>query len=357
VYGREIGGLYQIVNSLKVQLRQTPGVTFVNDDWGIQTKKLLVSVNQDRALRAGVTNEDVATSLQASLSGIELTQYRENDDLIPITMRSNSAERQDIGKLDNINVFSSSGEAVPLKQVADITLGWQNAIIKRRDRDKAITVQALLLPGVTATEVGTGFFPWLAEQADEWDEGFSYELGGESETSGDANEAIAAKLPVSGMLIVLLLVAQFNSVRKPLIILSTIPLGLIGITVGLLAARTVFGFFTLLGLISLSGIIINNAIVLIDRIKIESEDNGLPINQAIIEACQQRLRPILLTTATTIGGMLPLWISHDPMFETMAVSIIFGLLFATMLTLAVVPVLYSIFFRVDFKSFEYQAKS
>ena len=355
VYGKEIDELYKIINPIKEKLRQTPGVLLVNDDWGIQTKKLLVQVDQDRARRAGVTNQDVATSLQSSLSGIELTQYRENNDLIPITMRTNAAERQDIGKLDNITVFSGSGDAVPLKQVADITLGWQNAIIKRRDRDKAITVQALLTPGFTATQAGADFFPWLSDYASSWRNGYSYELGGESETSGDANEAIAVKLPISGMLIVLLLVAQFNSIRKPLIILSAIPLGLIGITIGLLVARSVFGFFTILGLISLSGIIINNAIVLIDRIKIESEENGLPIDQAIIQACQQRLRPILLTTATTVGGMLPLWISHDPMFETMAVSIIFGLMFATLLTLAVVPVLYSIFFRISFKSFEYQA--
>ncbi len=354
VYGKDIDQLYDIVNVLKDQLRQTVGVLFVNDDWGIQTKKLLVEIDQDRARRAGVTNQDVATSLQSSLSGIELTQYRENDDLIPITMRTSSAERQDIGKLDNITVYSNTGEAVPLKQVADIQLDWQNGIIKRRDRDKAITVQALLLPGVTATEVGSEFFPWLQDHAQNWEHGYSYELGGESETSGDANEAIAAKLPISGMLIVLLLVAQFNSVRKPLIILATIPLGLIGITIGLLVARSVFGFFTILGLISLSGIIINNAIVLIDRIKIEMEENGLTADHAIIQACQQRLRPILLTTATTVGGMLPLWISHDPMFETMAVSIIFGLLFATLLTLAVVPVLYSTFFRVSFKDYQYQ---
>ena len=355
VYGKEIEQLYQIITTIKQQLRQTPGISLVNDDWGIQTKKLLVQVNQDRARRAGVTNQDVATSLQSSLSGIELTQYREGNDLIPITMRTSSAERQDIGKLDNITVFSATGDAVPLKQVADITLGWQNAIIKRRDRDKAITAQAILIPGYTATDVGKEFFPWLSQYASSWQNGYSYELGGESETSGDANEAIAAKLPISGMLIVLLLVAQFNSMRKPLIILSTIPLGLIGITIGLLVARSVFGFFTILGLISLSGIIINNAIVLIDRIKIESEDNGIAIDRAIIEACQQRLRPILLTTATTVGGMLPLWISHDPMFETMAVSIIFGLMFATLLTLAVVPVLYSIFFRVSYKTFEYKA--
>ena len=354
VYGKKIDEIYKIVNGIKDQLRATTGVSFVNDDWGIQTKKLLVDVDQDRSRRAGVTNQDVATSLQASLSGIELTQYRENDDSIPITMRTKSAQRQDIGKLDNVTVYSSSGESVPLKQVADITLGWQNGIIKRYDSDKAITIQALLAPGFTATQVGAEFFPWLAEYSASWKNGYTYELGGESETSGDANEAIAAKLPLSGMLIVLLLVAQFNSVRKPLIILATIPLGLIGITIGLLVAQSIFGFFTILGLISLSGIIINNAIVLIDRIQLEMDKNGLPANHAIVQACQQRLRPILLTTCTTVGGMLPLWISHDPMFETMAVSIIFGLLFATLLTLGVVPVLYSIFFGVSFNNYAHQ---
>ena len=179
--------------------------------------------------------------------------------------------------------------------------------------------------------------------------GYSYELGGETEESDGANEAIADKLGISGMLILLLLVAQFNSIRKTAIILLTIPLGMIGVTVGLLAANTVFGFFTILGIISLTGIIINNAIVLIDRINIERDKNGLFASDAVIEACQQRLRPILLTTLTTVGGMLPLWISHDPMFETMAVTIIFGLLFATALTLIIVPVLYSLFFRVKYE--------
>ena len=122
----------------------------------------------------------------------------------------------------------------------------------------------------------------------------------------------------------------------------------IGVAFGLLLSNVVFGFFTILGLISLAGIIINNAIVLIDRIDIELTQNGRTPPDAVIEACQQRLRPILLTTCTTVGGMLPLWFSHDPMFETMAVSIIFGLLFATLLTLIIVPVLYSIFFRVSY---------
>ena len=155
------------------------------------------------------------------------------------------------------------------------------------------------------------------------------------------------------MIIVLLLVGQFNSIRRPAIILLTIPLGLIGVVSGLLITELYLGFMTFLGIISLAGIVINNAIVLLDRIRIEIEDNGLEPARAIIASAQQRLRPILLTTCTTIGGLLPLWLGGGPMWEPMAVAIIFGLLFATVLTLGVVPVLYAIFFRVSFRGFRY----
>ena len=157
-----------------------------------------------------------------------------------------------------------------------------------------------------------------------------------------------AKVPIAGLIILLLLVGQFNSFRRPAIILLTIPLGVIGVIFGLFVARSYFGFMTLLGIISLSGIVINNAIVLLDRIKIEIEENGLEPSNAVIEAAQKRLRPILLTTATTVGGLLPLWFGGGPMWEPMAIAIIFGLLFATMLTLGVVPVLYSLFFGVKY---------
>ncbi len=351
VSGTEFNGLYEITSALKDKLLATTGVMDVEDDWGPRSKKLIIDVNQERARRAGVTSEDVAISLQAGLSGLNLTEYREQDKSIPITLRSIAADRQDLGKLDGMTIYSqTTGTTVPLKQVADFNIAWQYGIIKRRDRDRTLTVNAQLLPGVTATEINKQFNPWLEEYAKTWPYGYSYELGGEAESSGDANQSIVEKLPISAMIIVLLLVAQFNSIRKPFIILTTIPLGIIGVTIGLLVANSVFGFFTILGIISLSGIIINNAIVLIDRIQIELE-NGKTPPDAIISATHQRLRPILLTTATTIGGMLPLWISHDPMFETMAVSIIFGLAFATLLTLVLVPVLLSLFYRVNFKTY------
>ena len=160
-------------------------------------------------------------------------------------------------------------------------------------------------------------------------------------------------MPIGFLIIVLLLVAQFNSLRRPLIILFTIPLGVIGVMFGLLVVRSYFGFMTLLGVISLAGIVINNAIVLIDRIRIEIEENGLSPHRAVIESAQRRLRPILLTTATTIGGLIPLYLGGGPMCEPMAVAIMWGLVFATALTLGVVPVLYALFFRLSFREFRY----
>ena len=349
--GPDADELFRLSASLKDHLYSLPNVVAVNDNWGPQVKKLLVRVDQDRAQRAGVTSEDVALSLEASLSGTQLTEYREGDDVIPVTMRSEAADRQNLAKLDGISIYSSnSGKQVSLKQVADVEVAWQPGLIKRRDRLPAMTVNVQLAPDVTATEVNQTLLPWLDEQAKTWPRGFFYQQGGEAEAMGDAQASIAEQLPVAALIIILLLVAQFNSIRRMAIIIMTIPLGLVGVSAGLIIGNSVFGFFTILGIVALSGIIINNAIVLLDRIKIEIEQNGRDPQEAVFEACQQRLRPIFLTTATTIGGMLPLWLSHDPMFETMAISIIFGLAFATVLTLVFVPVMYSLLFRVNFKA-------
>ena len=349
VLGKDIQKLYEITGTIKNKLLETSGVADVVDDWGLQTKKLKVTVDQSRARRAGVTSEDVAVSLQAGLSGIELTEYREGDELIPITLRSVSADREDLAKLDGMTIYSkTTGNSVPLKQVADVTIEWQPPVIYRRDRQRAIKIGVQLVPDITPNEVNQEFRPWLVEFAQSWPRGYKFQEGGEAEESGDANAAIAAKLPLAGMIILLLLVGQFNSLRKTTIILTTIPLGMIGVTVGLLVANSIFGFMTILGVISLAGIIINNAIVLIDRIQIELEE-GKDTHFAILDAAKQRMRPILVTTATTIGGMLPLWISHDPMFETLAIAVIFGLAFATVITLLFVPVLYSILYRVKYR--------
>ncbi len=355
VIGREEDVIFQLADTVKAKVMRIPGTKNIRDDWGLRTKKLVVNVDQPRAQRAGLSNLDVALSLQTVLTGYETTKFREDDKLIPVTLRSVAAERNDLGKLESHNIFSqSTGRTVPLKQIADVEVVWQPAVIFRRDRLKTVTVQADVELGVSPVEVAFVLEDWLREQSAKWPLGYRYELGGELENSQKANESIGEKLPIAGFIIVMLLVAQFNSIRRPLIILATIPLGLIGVTVGLLVMDSYFGFMTLLGIISLSGIVINNAIVLIDRIKIEIEENGLESAPAVIEAAQRRLRPILLTTATTVGGLIPLYLGGGPMWEPMAIAIMFGLVFSTVLTLGIVPILYSVLFRVNYRSFNYQ---
>jgi len=355
IAGSDFDTLYSIADQVTGFLYSIPQVSDTRSSWGLQTKKLLVDVDQELARRSGVTSEDVAYSLQAGLTGIELTQYREGDELIPVTLRTIAADRQDFSKLDGLTIYSQvTGNNVPLKQVANVSLTFEPGIIERRDRDRTLSLNVQLLPEATAAEVVEVLVPWLEKAAKSWPAGHNFEIGGETEESGDANASIAAELPTAGMLILLLLVWQFNSLRKPVIILATIPLGLIGVTFGLLVANSSFGFFTILGLIALSGIIINNAIVLLDRIAIEIRDFGRSQADAVMTACQQRLRPILLTTATTVLGMTPLLWGDTAMFKPMAITIIFGLAFATALTLLVVPVLYSMFFRVSFALNEYK---
>ncbi len=352
--GREEDVVFGLMDRVKERLDQIPGVKNVRDNWGLRTKKLIVQVNQPRAQRAGLSNLDVALSLQTVLDGFETTQYREDDKVIPITMRSVAAERDDLGKLESHNIFSqSTGQSVPLKQVADLEVVWQPAVIFRRDRLKTVTVSADVDPGVSPVEASMTMDGWLQGEERNWPLGYRYELGGDIENSQKANESIAAKLPIAGFIIMMLLVGQFNSIRRPLIIMAAIPLALIGVTVGLLALDSYFGFMTLLGIISLAGIVINNAIVLIDRIKIEIQEKGREPARAVIEAAQRRLRPILLTTATTVGGLIPLYLGGGPMYEPMAIAIMFGLMFSTALTLGIVPILYSLLFGVRFRDFTY----
>ena len=348
VSGPDFNELFRLVADIKKQLWSYDSITAVKDTWGPQSKKLIINIDQARALRAGVTSNDIAISLNASLSGMQMTEFREGDDIIPITLRSIASDREDMAKLENLTIFAqNTGDNVPLNQVADIDVVWEPARIERRDRNRTITIQAQLQPDVTAAEIATIFSPWLAEFSESWQDDYSYEQGGETEKADNANASIITALPYAGLAIVLLLMLQFNSFRRTGIVLLTIPLGLIGIVIGLLVAKSTFGFFTFLGLVSLAGIVINNAIVLLDRIKIEIEENRLNPSDAVIEACQQRARPIILTTATTVGGMLPLWISGGPMFEPMAIAILFGLLFSTFITLLMVPVLYSVLLRVS----------
>lgn len=348
VYGRGLDGTFDRVDAIKDRLRGTAGTVNVRDDWGQRSKKLVVEIDQARARRAGITSQDIATSLRTSFSGFDITEYREGDDAIPVTLRSVAAERFDLDRLATMSVLAQqSGRAVPLAQVADVRLVWQNAKRLRRDGLTAVTVLADLEDGVTASVVNAEVLPWLAEQSAQWPRGYTYAVGGESESSSKATQSIVDKLPLAAIIILTLLISQFNSLRRATIVIVTIPLAMIGVMPGLLISGQPFGFMTLLGIVSLAGIVINNAIVLLDRIRIEIEDFGKDPFTAVIDAARTRVRPILLTTVTTICGLIPLYLGGGAMWETMAMAIMAGLTVSTLLTLLVVPTLYGVFFRVS----------
>jgi multidrug efflux pump subunit AcrB len=262
--------------------------------------------------------------------------------MIPIVVRATKNERINLDKLENIYIVSSvTGNKVPLTQIANIRFGWQEAKIWRRNNIRCLSVGCATL-GSIPSEVLKKVLPEINKI--KLDKGYRFEVGGLHEKSQDSSKAVVEPVPLIVLIIFIILTAQFNSLRKTFIILITAVFGIIGALMGLLIFQKAFGFMTLLGILSLSGMIIKNAIVLIDKITFET-DNGKRLFKAVIYSSVTRVRPILLAAFTTVLGMLPLAIAGGPMWEAMAIAIMCGLSFATLLTLFFVPVLYLTLFR------------
>jgi multidrug efflux pump subunit AcrB len=324
---------------------KVPHTINVYSDFENRVVKAVVEVDPSRARRAGVTNEEIASSLQAVLEGGSVTVLREGDEEIPITGRALAAERLAADRLFTANVFSPSlNTAVPLIQIATIRPENTFGVITRRDYAPTVTVQASSLTR-TATELEAAVTPEIDAIVSELGTGFSWEWGGETESQTDAQAALFAYVPLCLFGVLICLVGQFNSIRKPIVILLTVPLAFTGVAIGLLVGNAYNSFMALLGMLSLVGIVVNNAIVMLEQIDIERE-GGLEHHDAIVTACLARFRPILMTALTTILGMLPIILSRDPLFYDMAITIAFGLAFATVLTLGLAPVLYATMMRV-----------
>lgn len=225
--------------------------------------------------------------------------------------------------------------------------------IRRVDLNRTVNVTSELNANGNASAITKEITPWLESQKENWPKGYRYEFGGDAKQTAESMGSVIGYLPISGFIIVLLLIIQFNSVRKMSMVVLTIPLGIIGVVIGLLVFNEAFGFMPFLGLISLAGIVINNAIVLIDRMEIEQNELGRSEQDAVIAACLQRFRPILLATFTTVLGLIPLYISGGEMWEGMAIGIMVGLLFGTVITLLFIPSMYSAMFKVNYKNYKF----
>jgi len=347
VKGPDADYLFEKGREIERLLAGIPGAWGIQDDWQNRTKNVVVDVNQSRARRAGVTSADVARSMQGFFSGRMVTEFREGDDVFPIVARARERERRDFNRLETLSVQSTAtGETVPLTQVADIHLESELGRIHREDLERTITIEARNRI-MTAEDMVPRIQPALEKIESELAPGHRLEIDGVVEQSNEARSALLANVPLCIGVIVVLMVIQFNSYRRPAIIFATIPLLLVGAVAGIYVMNANFGFMVILGLYSLAGIVINNAIVLIDRIDIERSEGATDDFEAIISASVRRLRPILMTTVTTILGLLPLIVARDALFYGMANVIAFGLLVGTILTLGVVPVLYSLLFGIQ----------
>ncbi len=345
VVGPDADVIYAKAKELEAMFRGIPGTIDIRNNWENRDTKVLVRVDQQRARRAGITSSDIATSMEAYFVGIPITEFRDGSDIIPILFRAAEGERFNLDRMRSMSVYSAErGENVPLFQIADFEPVNQYARIEREDLFRTVTVEAKSTV-TTAENLKVVVDPMVAALAEDLPVNHRIEYGGVIEQSAEAQEALGASVPMMIGVIILLLVGQFNSYRRALIIVLTIPLVLIGASIGLVATGSFFGFMVTLGIYSLAGIIINNAIVLIDRIDLERAAGRSP-GEAIVEACVMRLRPIIMTTITTILGLLPLILSRDPLFYGMSNAMAFGLGVGTILTLGVVPVLYAMLFRV-----------
>ena len=344
VIGPDEDVIYKKSQEVLQILRSMPGNSELRTDWQNRIMKISVNVDQQRARRAEITSDDIAASLSAYFSGSMITQYREKDNIIPVIFRAEGDERFNIDRLRTISIYSSKrGENVPLMQIADFEGVNQYSQIARQDMFRTVSIIGTNT-SVTAQDFKEMFDPHMEELSKDLPINHKIAWAGVVKDSKEAQSALQANVPIAIGLIIVLLVGQFNSFRRPLIIMLTIPLSFIGAVWGLFISGSDLGFMVTLGLYSLAGIIINNGIVLIDRIDIE-RNSGKETYDAIISACVARLRPISMSTITTILGLLTLIIPHDPLFYGLSNAIAYGLAVGTILTLAVVPSLYAIFFR------------
>ena len=315
----------------------------VKDDWRQQVSSIEPVYSHVKGSRAGVTRVDLANAIAMNFSGTTVGTYREDDDLIPIVTRAPLNERVGVDDIRNIQVISGvTGQAVPIGQVTDgFRTVWGNGTLKRLDRVWTIKAQCDPLPAELSSEL-LGRIRGDIE-AIALPPGYSLKWDGEYGGSQESNKNLASTIPIGLLAMVLTVVILFGTVRQPVVIWLVVPLALIGVVLGLVVTQTPLEFMAILGLLSLSGLLIKNAIVLVDQIDFEIKQGGARLD-AIVDAAASRMRPVMLGTLTTILGVLPLFL--DAFFKSMAVVIVFGLTFATLLTLIIIPVLYALFFGV-----------
>ncbi|MDX1420519.1 MAG: efflux RND transporter permease subunit [Rubricoccaceae bacterium] len=376
VSGQEFDEIVRISQEIKARLAEglsevnpetgapvLAGLVDVSDNLNTGRPELQVRIDRERAARFGLSTSQIATTVRAAINGIEASTYRTGEDEYDITVRLQEDDRESLEALRSLTILYE-GSQIPLVAVADVNLGSGLGSVTRLDQQRVVTVTGDAAEGVNPNELLGRVQGYLAPYVEEaLPPGYTVTYTGESEDQAESFGFLTTALLIAIALISMILIAQFNSVKNPLIIMIAVGLSLIGVMLGLILTRTAFGLMTFIGLISLAGIVVNNAIVLVDYIE-QLRDRGEDKQEAVIDGGATRLRPVLLTAFTTVIGLIPLTFGinidfiglitdlqpnfgigseNTQFWGPMGTAIISGLTFATFLTLVIVPVMYSAF--------------
>jgi multidrug efflux pump len=342
VIGPDTKTVRDIAYKVRDVVKQNPNVRDPQLNWNEQSPYLKLVVDQDRARALGLTPQDVSQALSMLISGAPVTTVRDGVEKVEVVARAVPSERLDLARVGDLTITSRNGVAVPLQQIAKIEYSHEEPILWRRNRDMAITVRADVADGVQAPDVTNQIWPKLQEIRDSLEPAYRIEMGGAIEESAKGNASIFVLFPLMVIVMLTLLMIQLQSFSRLLLVFLTAPLGIIGASLGLNVANQPFGFVALLGLIALAGMIMRNAVILVDQIETDVS-HGLTRKEAIVEATVRRARPVVLTALAAILAMIPL--SRSAFWGPMAITIMGGLFVATFLTLLYLPGLYALWFR------------
>jgi multidrug efflux pump subunit AcrB len=343
VVGPDPQDVRRIATEVRAAMVANPNTVEPQFDWNEQAKVLHIRLDQDRVRALGLNTTDVSNTLQTLLSGVKVTEYREGTELIDVIVRAPEDERADPSRLSDLTVLLPTGAAVPLSQLADVSYGFEEPILWRRNRDMALTVRADVVPGIQAPTVTAQILPALQPIIDALPAGYRIETGGAVEESAKANAALFKVFPLMFIVMLSLLMLQLRSFPKLFLVFLTAPLGAIGAVAALLLFNAPFGFVALLGVIALAGMIMRNTVILVDQIDHDLAAGATPWD-AIVESTVRRARPVVLTALAAILAMIPL--ARSVFWGPMALAIMGGLIVATVLTLFFLPALYAAWFRV-----------
>ncbi|WP_420966521.1 efflux RND transporter permease subunit [Bradyrhizobium sp. B120] len=342
VIGPDANKVRDIAYQVREVMRQNKNVKDVQLDWNEQSPYLKLAVDQDRARALGLTPQDVSQALAMLITGAPVTTIRDGIEKVGVVARAVPSERFDLGRVGDLTITTRNGVAVPLQQIAKIEYAHEEPILWRRNRDMAITVRSDVVDGVQAPDVTNQIAPKLKDIQAHLEPAYRIEPGGAFEESAKGNASIFILFPVMVMVMLTLLMIQLQSFSRLTLVFLTAPLGIVGASLGLNVANQPFGFVALLGLIALAGMIMRNAVILVDQIE-SDVSSGLTRREAIVEATVRRARPVVLTALAAILAMIPL--SRSAFWGPMAITIMGGLFVATFLTLLYLPGLYALWFR------------